>query len=139
MLATEARRPRLSQPGAQPSRARWLAERPIYGYAVGMNEANSRPIGRTILAGLILLIAGVFLLAGRDNVTAVSMVQGALFVLVTLEVYALAWLVFRRARVAFTVGLLLGANHLYARTGRSLHGAEVGDPMVDIEDDYLDD
>jgi 4-amino-4-deoxy-L-arabinose transferase-like glycosyltransferase len=62
------------------------------------------------LPGYPLLIAAVFLLAGRDNVAAVSMVQGALFVLVTLEVYALAWLVFRRTRVAFTVGLLVGAN-----------------------------
>jgi uncharacterized protein (DUF983 family) len=36
--------------------------RAFCGYDYGMNEANSRPIGRTILAGVILLVAGWVLL-----------------------------------------------------------------------------
>ncbi len=60
--------------------------------------------------GYPLLVALVFLAAGMDNFFAVAVVQGMLFVLATLEIYVLTALIFRRAWVAFIVGLLVGTN-----------------------------
>jgi hypothetical protein len=62
------------------------------------------------LPGYPLLMALVFALRGGEDFAAVSAVQGALFVVATLEVFALGALVLRRAWMAFAVGLLVGAN-----------------------------
>jgi hypothetical protein len=57
-----------------------------------------------------LFIALIYVLAGRGNLAVVSAVQAALFVLMALEVYAIALLLLRRAWAAFLVGLLVGTN-----------------------------
>jgi hypothetical protein len=62
------------------------------------------------LPGYPLLMALVFLAGGRDNFALLSAVQGALFVAATLEVYALALLLWRRTWVAVAIGLLMGTN-----------------------------
>jgi hypothetical protein len=56
------------------------------------------------------LIAVVFLLAGQGNLLAVSIAQGVLFVLATLEIYVLTILVLRRPWIALVVGLLVGTS-----------------------------
>lgn len=60
--------------------------------------------------GYPLLITAVFLLFGRNNLQAVSIVQAVLFVLTTLEIYALAIQVLKRTWMAFLVGVLVGIN-----------------------------
>ncbi len=55
-------------------------------------------------------VALVFVVAGMNNFFAVAVAQGMLFVLATLEIYALAALLFQRAWVAFVVGALVGTN-----------------------------
>ncbi|HLY31482.1 MAG TPA: hypothetical protein VKQ36_10665, partial [Ktedonobacterales bacterium] len=62
------------------------------------------------LPGYPLLLALVFTLAGRDNLVAAGAAQAALFVLATLEVYAIMCLIARRAWLAFGVALLVGTN-----------------------------
>ncbi len=60
--------------------------------------------------GYPLFIALVFLLAGQGNLAAVSIAQGMLFVAATLEIYGIICLMFRRAWMALTIGLLVGLN-----------------------------
>ncbi|MDQ6644020.1 MAG: hypothetical protein M3Y76_06190, partial [Chloroflexota bacterium] len=62
------------------------------------------------LPGYPLLIAFVYALYGRGNLMAVSIAQGILFVLATMEVYVLAILVLKRTWMAFLIGLLVGTN-----------------------------
>ena len=62
------------------------------------------------LPGYPLLIALVFALSGQGNLVAVSMVQGGLFVMATLEIYVLTYLVTRRVWIAGITGLLVGTN-----------------------------
>lgn len=62
------------------------------------------------LPGYPALIVGVFAVAGKGNLAALSVVQGALFVLAAVEIYALACLMVKRAWVGFLVALLVGAN-----------------------------
>jgi hypothetical protein len=57
-----------------------------------------------------LFISLIYALAGRGNLAAVSAAQAFLFVLMTLEVYAIALLLLRRAWAAFLIGLLVGTN-----------------------------
>jgi hypothetical protein len=60
--------------------------------------------------GYPLFVALVFLAAGEGNLLAVSIVQGVLFVLATLEVYFIALLVLRRSGIACVIGLLVVTN-----------------------------
>jgi hypothetical protein len=60
--------------------------------------------------GYPLMIGVIWLLAGKENLTAVSIAQGLLFALAALETYALAFQVLRRVWMAVCIGLLVGAN-----------------------------
>jgi hypothetical protein len=62
------------------------------------------------LPGYPLLLASVFWLAGYNNLLGVSILQGTLFVLATMEVYVLAVLVLKRGWMAFLLGLIVGMN-----------------------------
>src|SRR5437660_5345020 len=62
------------------------------------------------LPGYPLLIAFVYAFAGYHNWMAVSATQDVLFVLATMEIYALAILVFKRTWMAFLIGLIVGTN-----------------------------
>lgn len=57
-----------------------------------------------------LFITLVYALAGHGNLAAVSAAQAFLFVLMTLEVYAIALLLLHRAWAAFLIGLMVGTN-----------------------------
>jgi hypothetical protein len=70
--------------------------------------------------GYPLLITLVFLVAGRGNLFAVSIVQAGLFALATLEVYLLGVLLWRRAWVAFAVGVLMATNTLLLAYAKAL-------------------
>lgn len=62
------------------------------------------------LPGFPLLIVLVFTLAGQGNMMAISIANGILFILATLEIYVIALLVLQRSWVAFLLGLLVGTN-----------------------------
>jgi len=62
------------------------------------------------LPGYPLFIALVFTLAGWDNMQALGIAQGVVFVLATLLCYALVTLVTQRAWLAALVSLLVGSN-----------------------------
>lgn len=62
------------------------------------------------LPGFPLLIVLVFTLAGQGNLMAISIANGILFILATLEIYVIALLVLQRSWVAFLLGLLVGTN-----------------------------
>jgi hypothetical protein len=65
------------------------------------------------LPGYPLFVSFVYLFAGRGNLEAVSIVQGVLFALATLECYILAVLLFKRAWIAFIIALLIGTNVIF--------------------------
>lgn len=62
------------------------------------------------LPGFSLLIVLVFALAGQDNIFAITIANAIFFVLSTLEIYAISVLLFKRAWLAFVIGLLVGTN-----------------------------
>ncbi len=62
------------------------------------------------LPGYPLEIVLTYALLGKHNLMAVSIVQAVLFVLATMEIYILSILLFRRAWLAFLIGLLIGTN-----------------------------
>jgi len=62
------------------------------------------------LPGFPLLIALVFTLAGQGNLMAVTVANGLLFILASLEVYAIATLTVGRGWVALLIGTLVGTN-----------------------------
>lgn len=84
---------------------------PAYLYVVDKILAHPYSLVDTWrLPGYPLEIVLVYLLAGLHNLTAVSIAQGILFLLSTLEVYILTTLLFRNTWVAFFVGILVGTN-----------------------------
>jgi hypothetical protein len=62
------------------------------------------------LPGYPLFIRFVFAVAGSGNLVALGVAQAGLFLIATLELYALLCLLVRSARVAFVAGLLIGTN-----------------------------
>jgi hypothetical protein len=62
------------------------------------------------LPGFPLLITLIFALTGQGNIGAVSVVNAMLFLLTTLEIYVITWLIFKKEWLAFLVGLLVGTN-----------------------------
>jgi len=60
--------------------------------------------------GYPLFLALIFTLFGRDNLLAVSNLQGILFIVTVIELYYIAYLIFARSWVAAIVGLMLGVN-----------------------------
>lgn len=62
------------------------------------------------LPGYPALIALIFLVAGRDNLGAVTVAQAVLYILATLEIYAALCLVLRRAWIAALIAAPLALN-----------------------------
>lgn len=82
-------------------------------YLLVVERSQVRPdllVNPVRLPGYPLFIRLVYMLEGRGNLAAVSDLQAVLFILITLEIYLIALLVFRRIWLAFLVGLLVGTN-----------------------------
>ncbi len=60
--------------------------------------------------GYPVFITLIFLLAGQENLAAVSSVQGGLFVLTVLEIYIITCILTRRAWMGLIVGLIVASN-----------------------------
>lgn len=87
-----------------------LADTWSYLYVVDRFQVHGQLVNFWRLPGYPLFIVLVYTLLGQGNLGAVSLVQAMLFVLATLEIYALCILVLRRTWIAFLVGLLVGLN-----------------------------
>ena len=95
----------LNHPQVEP-----LADSWSYLYVVDQIQQHGRIVNFWRLPGYPLLIWMVYGLAGQGNLGAVSVAQGALFVLSVLEFYILSALLLRRAWLAFLLSLLVGTN-----------------------------
>ena len=87
------------------------ADTPAYLYVVERIQTHAYclvDIWR--LPGYPLFIVLVYAFAGNGNLVAVSIMQGVLFVLATMEIYVLAILVLKRTWMAFLIGLIVGTN-----------------------------
>jgi hypothetical protein len=73
-------------------------------------QTYGNPVNIFRLPAYPLLIVIVYFFAGQDNAMAVSIVQGILFVLTTLEFFLLVALLTHRSWPAFLFGLLVGTN-----------------------------
>jgi len=94
----------------QPGQPEFSYDTPSYLTVTQHILANGNLVDPLRTPGYPFLVALVFLVAGAGNFLAVSLVQGVLFVLATLEVYVLTVLLLRKSWVAFAVGLLVGTN-----------------------------
>ena len=65
------------------------------------------------MPGYPLLLAGVFLVAGRGNLTAADHVQLLLFIVAAIEVYWLSYRLWRSTRFATIIGLLFASNFYF--------------------------
>jgi hypothetical protein len=84
-------------------------------YLSVVRRALTRPdflIDVVRLPGYPLFIIVIYMLEGRNNLAAVSNAQAILFLLMTLEIYLIALLIFQRAWLAFLVGVLVGTNSI---------------------------
>src|SRR5438105_2170261 len=95
----------LNHPQAEP-----LADTWSYLYVVDRIQRQGQLVNFWRLPGYPLFIILVYAFMGQGNLEAVSAVQAVLYVLATLEIFVLVYLVFQRAWVAFFIGLLVGAN-----------------------------
>lgn len=86
------------------------ADTPGYLYVTHNILTKGNPFNALRTPGYPLFIALILLVAGSNNLAAVSIVQAVLFICTTLEIYAITALIARRAWVAFAVGLLVGVN-----------------------------
>ena len=87
-----------------------LADTESYLLAVDRIQAHGQIVDSWRLPGYPLFILLIYTLLGHGNLAAVSNVQAGLFVLATLEIYVLTAIIWRRRRVAFLIGLLMGIN-----------------------------
>jgi hypothetical protein len=95
----------------QPPQAEFSYDTASYLHVTQQIQSTGNPVDPLRTPGYPLLMALIFAITGiNNNYAAVSIVQGMLFVLATLEIYVLALLLFRRTWVAFLVGLLVGTN-----------------------------
>ncbi len=94
----------------QPIRPEFSYDTPSYLAVTSKILTQGQPVDALRTPGYPMLVALVFLVAGVNNFLAVSVVQGILFVLATLEIYLLTLLVLRRAWLAGIIGLLVGSN-----------------------------
>lgn len=62
------------------------------------------------LPGYPLFLAIIFTLAGKTTLRGAEVVQLALFVVTTLEVYAISYHIWRTARLAAVIAILVGSN-----------------------------
>ncbi|WP_161977648.1 glycosyltransferase family 39 protein [Dictyobacter kobayashii] len=90
--------------------AELTADTPGYMEFVRQLRTTGNPINVFRLPTYPLFILLITLLAGPNNLLAVSIVQGILYILATLECYLLAYLIFGRAWLAFVLSLLLATN-----------------------------
>lgn len=87
------------------------ADTPAYLHVVDRIQTHAYQLIDTWrLPGYPLFILLVYAFVGQGNLMAVSVVQAALFVLATLEIYALAVFLLRRAWLACLLALLIGPN-----------------------------
>lgn len=90
--------------------AELTADTPGYLEFVRQLRETGNPINVFRLPTYPLFILLITLIAGPDNLFAVSVVQGMLYILAVLECYLLAYLIFKRAWLAFVLSLLLATN-----------------------------
>ena len=62
------------------------------------------------LPGYPLFISLMFLVFGNDNLQALSIAQGVLFVITAIEIYVITYLITRRVWIASTVALIASVN-----------------------------
>lgn len=86
------------------------ADTPGYLAVVNQMRLNGNPLNVFRLPVYPFFILLISALAGRDNLLAVSIVQGGLFVFTAAEFYVLVALVFRRSWLAFIISVLVGTN-----------------------------
>lgn len=86
------------------------ADTPSYLVSTQNILAHGEFVNAARTPGFPAFIALIFLLQGQHSLFTVSLVQAPLFVMVALEVYVMAWLIFRRSWLAFIVGALVGTN-----------------------------
>lgn len=86
------------------------ADTPGYLAVVNQMRLNGNPLNVFRLPIYPLFILLICALTGRDNLLAVGIVQGCLFVLTAAEFYALVALIFRRGWLAFIISVLVGTN-----------------------------
>jgi len=68
------------------------------------------PIDPVRTPGYPFFIALLWLVRGSGHLEVISLAQGGLFILATLEIYVLAWLMWNRAWIGLLVGLLVVSN-----------------------------
>jgi hypothetical protein len=71
---------------------------------------NGNPIGTSRTPGYPSFIALLWLLSGSRQLEVISIGQGCLFVLAALEVYLLAWMLWKRPWIGLIVGLVIVSN-----------------------------
>lgn len=86
------------------------ADTPGYLDALKQLQTTGNPINAFRLPTYSLFMLIVYAITGQGNLMAVSIVQGILFILATIEIYLLALLITRRTWIAFFVGSLVGTN-----------------------------
>jgi hypothetical protein len=96
------------------------ADTPGYLAVVTQLQKYGNPVNAFRLPVYPLLIVIVYCFAGQGNTMAVSIVQGVLFVLTTLEFFLLVALLTRRSWLAFLFGLLLGTNLILLSYGKPI-------------------
>ena len=82
------------------------------GYFVSVRQLQTtgNPVHPSRLPGYPLFIVLIYAVAGQGNLKAVSIVQGALFVLTALEFYMLTALILKRGWLAFLISLFVSSN-----------------------------
>ncbi len=72
--------------------------------------ASGNPVDPLRTPGYPAFVALIYLLAGQGNLAAVGTAQALLFILATLEMYALTILALGRTWIALIIGLLIGTS-----------------------------
>jgi hypothetical protein len=75
------------------------------------------------MPGYPVLLAGIFEVFGKDNLSAADVVQQIFFIVAAVQVYLLGLRIWRRTRYALTAGALFASsfyflNHLTLRRGQ---------------------
>jgi hypothetical protein len=83
---------------------------PSYFVSVRQLQATGNPVHPWRLPVYPLFIVLMYTVAGQGNLMAVSIVQGALFVLTALEFYILTALILKRGWLAFLISLFVSTN-----------------------------
>ena len=81
-----------------------------YFVSVRQLQATGNPVHPWRLPVYPLFIVLIYAVSGHGNLMAVSIVQGALFVLTALEFYILAALILKRGWLAFLISLFVSTN-----------------------------